>query len=211
MIVNGYKIEPGADLRGADLQYANLLDANLLDANLQDANLQDANLQDANLLDANLQDANLRRANLLDANLRRANLQDANLQDANLQGANLLDANLQDANLRRARNIPPLVYAQTLITPEGDIIGYKKCLEGVVKLKIPADALRHNAAGRKCRAEWAIVLETPNHEPAYSLWDNKFCYTEAEIVKPNGWDNDRWNECSHGIHFYLTREEAEAH
>ena len=25
------------------------------------------------------------------------------------------------------------------------------------------------------------------------------------------WDEDRWNECANGIHFFITREEAEAY
>jgi len=39
MIVNGYKIEPKADLRGANLSYANLRGADLNGANLSYANL----------------------------------------------------------------------------------------------------------------------------------------------------------------------------
>ena len=35
MIVNGYEIKPGADLRGAYLSYADLQGANLEDANLK--------------------------------------------------------------------------------------------------------------------------------------------------------------------------------
>ena len=51
-------------------------------------------------------------------------------------------------------------YNQTRILPEGDIIGYKKCRDGViVKLLIPIKAKRSHAFGRKCRAEYAKVLE----------------------------------------------------
>ncbi len=38
MIVNGYTIEPGADLRGANLREANLRAADLRGADLRDAN-----------------------------------------------------------------------------------------------------------------------------------------------------------------------------
>jgi len=30
-------------------------------------------------------------------------------------------------------------------------------------------------------------------------------------VRCDKWDDDRWNECSGGIHFFLTRAEAEAY
>ena len=42
--VNGYKIEPGADLTGADLTGANLLSANLLSANLFAAIMPDGTI-----------------------------------------------------------------------------------------------------------------------------------------------------------------------
>ena len=47
MVVNGYKIEPGADLAGANLRYANLKGANLSSADLQNADLIGANLSGA--------------------------------------------------------------------------------------------------------------------------------------------------------------------
>ena len=56
--VNGYDIEPGADLSGADLQDANLRNANLSGADMTDADLNNANLQDADLSGADLTNAN---------------------------------------------------------------------------------------------------------------------------------------------------------
>ena len=49
MEVNGYKIEPGADLHGANLSGANLTGANLTGALLINANLTNANLTNAHL------------------------------------------------------------------------------------------------------------------------------------------------------------------
>ena len=68
MIVNGYKIEPGANLSGASLSEADLSGANLSGANLSGANLAGARLTDANLTRARLVGANLSGANLSDAN-----------------------------------------------------------------------------------------------------------------------------------------------
>ena len=131
------------------------------------------------------------------------------LMSANLMGANLVRADLEGANLRGAKNAD-CVFAVTSICPEGDIIGYKNTNQGVVKLRIPEHAARSNATGRKCRASEAIVLETPNHEPATSRHDSSFVYREGETVRPaQPFDPDRWNECGAGIHFFLTRIEAE--
>jgi hypothetical protein len=197
------------DLRGANLRGANLRDANLRDANLSDANLSDANLSYANLRDANLSYANLRDANLSDANLRDANLSYANLSDANLSYANLRDANLSDANLRGAKGADYAI-ARTRILPEGSLIGWKKCLYGViVKLRIPEEAKRSHAFGRKCRAEFAEVVEIIGADTAKSSHDPGFTYEVGKRVEPDSWCDDWQDECSNGIHFFITKREAE--
>jgi hypothetical protein len=43
------------------------------------------------------------------------------------------------------------------------------------------------------------------------MHDDKTEYRVGETVTPDGFDEDRWNTCGQGIHFYLTRQEAEAH
>jgi len=183
-------------------------------ANLSWADLSGAFMPMANLYKANLSGANLSGADLYGANLYGANLYGADLSRANLSWANLSDANLSKANLIGARNIE-LVIAKTRILPEGDLIGWKKCQQGViVKLLIPSDAKRNNAFGRKCRAEFVKVLEIIGAEVGYTdailVGGTIAEYRTDEIVRPDSWDEDFKNECSHGIHFYITREEAEA-
>ena len=136
-------------------------------------------------------------------------LRGADLSGVDLRRADLRGADLSGVDLRRARNIPPIAAARTLITPAGEIIGWKKLSGGVIcKLSIPSDAKRHNATGRKCRAEYAIVLEGEGA----STHDETFVYRVGRTVRPTTpFDDDRWNECASGIHFYLTREEAEEH
>ena len=165
----------------------------------------------ANLRGADLCGADLCGANLCDANLYGADLCGANLCDANLYGANLCDADLCGANLRGARN-SELAQAQTSILPAGTLIGWKKCRNDVlVKLEIPANAKRSNAARRKCRAEFARVLEIIGAEEAVSHWNSDFVYRVGEIVKPDlPFDENRWDECASGIHFWITEEEASA-
>jgi len=215
MKTNGYTIEPEANLQGANLRRANLRGADLRRANLQEANLQEANLQGANLQGADLQEANLRRANLRRANLRGANLlvanlQGANLQEANLRGADLRGANLLVADLRGAENIPDYVYNTTIIVPAGNIIVYKKCMDNIiVTLSIPEESKRSNATGRKCRFSKATVLNLSSGEVAYSTYNNHFSYKVGDAIDIHDFDPDRWNECSTGIHAFLTKWEAE--
>lgn len=122
-------------------------------------------------------------------------------------------ANLQGANLKGAKNIPNLPW--TIIVPEGDLIVYKKVNDAennpvIIKLLIPKKAKRSNGTGRKCRAEFAKVLECPG--VCYSTHDKSFSYEKGKIVRPDKpFDENRWNGCASGIHFFLTYEEAEAY
>ena len=158
---------------------------------------------------ADLRGANLIRADLRDANLRDANLRDADLRGANLRGANSRGADLRDADLRGAiaYQVPPSC---------GAFIGWKKVTNNlIVKLKILEDAKRSSAFGRKCRCDKALVLDIQkiNGESAYtsiavSRYQKDFKYEIGEIVQVEDFDNNRFNECTSGIHFFITRDEA---
>jgi len=181
-------------------------------ADLSGANLYLANLSGANLSGANLYGADLYGANLSGANLYGANLSGANLYGANLSGANLYVSNLSGANLYEAIELSAITAAQIAITPDGVLIGWKKCNGGViVKVQIPAEAKRSNSTGRKCRAEFVDVLEVIGAEVGISQHDNKTKYITGTRVTCDTWCEDRWQECAGGIHFFITREEAEAY
>ena len=191
--------EPGgerANLRGADLS----------GANLRGADLSGANLSLSDLGGANLTGADLRGADLIGADLIWADLTGADLRGANLSGTYLSEANLTEAKLD-----------WPLVCPEkGSFIGYKKCRYNIiVKLEIPEDALRSSATSRKCRCSKARVLSITNLdgsdvnvEYAVSKKDSGFLYKVGEVASVNDFDTNRWNECSTGIHFFMTREEA---
>ena len=171
----------------------------------------------SNLRGANLWGANLRYADLRGANLRYANLRNADLGCADLSGANLWGANLSGADLSGAK-IDALAASRTLITPDGTITVWKKCYglstireSVIVELEIPRGVPRHNATGRKCRAERAVVRSISEGSGAISMHDPRFVYRVGETVVAKNYDPDRFNECGGGIHFYLTRSEAEAH
>lgn len=209
----------GADLRGADLYGANLYGANLFEANLFEANLSRADLCGADLYGANLGWANLYEAHISRADLRRANLRGANLSGANLSGADLRGANLDGANLSGAKNINiPLACPE-----KGSFIGFKKakCIydarpkDIIVELEITENAIRFSSTGRKCRCSEARVLSITNLDgtpadilEAFSAYDENFVYKVGDIVKVDNFDKNRWNECSTGIHFFITRQEA---
>lgn len=234
-----------ADLSGADIREAGLYEANFYEANLHKANLSKSDLCRANLYradlsksdlsGANLQEAYMYKAELYKANLRKANLYGANLREANLYEADLCEADIKDADLYKAelqgaKNVPFIPMA---CPDSGDFIGWKKCvLTGkaaeingriaIVKLLIPSNAERSSAAGRKCRASYAKVLEvqavdgtlladvqTKMNGKAISVYDRRTIYVPGQEVKTTTpFDPIRWNECASGIHFFINRQEA---
>ena len=188
--------------------------ANLFGANLRGANLFGANLRDANLRCADLRNANLRCADLRNADLRNADLCRADLRNADLCNADLCDADLRCASMdQMIWNIHTAFYP--LQCPDsGSYIGYKKASGLVVELEIPADARRSSATSRKCRASKAKVLSitdingNPGGDQVRSNFDPNFVYAIGETVEVTDFDDNRWNECSTGIHHFITRAEA---
>ena len=218
-----------ANLRGADLWGANLRGANLWGANLREASLRRADLREANLWRVNLQGADLWRADFRGADLQKADLRRAGLWGADLWRADLREADLREAdlwradlwgtNLREANNIPD--YVCPICCPEkGSFIGFKRayavrnCVEVIIELEIPAEAKRSSATNRKCRCSKAKVLSITDlqgiaeFQKAHSRYDNDFIYEVGKTVVVDDFDDNRWNECSTGIHFFITRSEA---
>lgn len=206
----------GADLRGANLQYADLQDADLRGANLYMANMEYASLWGANMENANLRDACLLMATLVKANLKWADLLGADITSADLRGADLRDVDLTCANMNGVKTNTRTKIDWRMVCPEsGSFIGWKKAGKYIVKLEIPADAKRSSANSRKCRASMAKVLEIQNKDgtkadvtEVKSDWGG--IYKLGRMIYPDSWDDNRWSECSHGIHFFMTREEVTA-
>jgi len=171
------------------------------------ADLRKAELRGANLYGADLCEANLREANLCGADLRKANLRGADLREADLRVANLCGADLNGIKTN-------YLTIGTHPAPEGKLIGWGSKDGRIVKMEIPEDSPRSCSTTRKFRCYFADVLEidgktTGKIEHSWNGIDITV-YEVGKRVYADSWDANRWNECSHGIHFFLTREEAEA-
>jgi len=68
-----------------------------------------------------------------------------------------------------------------------------------------------NAYGsRKCRASKVFVQEIFGATGTVAgLYYPSFIYTQGQEAIPDAYDPDPCVECAHGIHFFMTREEAE--
>jgi uncharacterized protein YjbI with pentapeptide repeats len=211
----------GANLSGAILIGSDLHRAILVEANLSEVNLVHTNLTGADLSWANLFGVRLFSADLSGADLYKSNLSGVDLSGVNLSGVDLRGANLSGANLSEAKNIDTVKWDErtafyNLTCPEeGAFIGWKKAHDLIVKLRITQDAKRSSATSRKCRCSKAEVLEIQTIDGSISKeWsvpsdrDPLFLYTVGKIVEVPDFDENRWNECSSGIHFFITRAEA---
>ena len=130
-------------------------------------------------------------------------------------------ADLCDADLRGAKNVDEVKWNMYTIfyplqCPEtGSFIGYKKASDYIIELEICADAKRSSATSRKCRCSKAKVLSITNLDGSESGltevrsdYSKEFVYRVGEIAEAPDFDENRWNECTAGIHFFVTREEA---
>ena len=195
-------VKGGADLRGADLRGADLSGADLSGADLRGADLRGADLRGAYLRGADLSCADLSCAYLSCADLRGADLSCAYLRGADLRGA----------DLSCAKEVP---YIPLACPSDGAFIGWKKVSGCIIQLLIPEDAKRCSATTQKCRCEFAKVVSITridNGEELQSIKNTAYSpsvtYKVGEIVKPDSFDENRWNECSHGIHFFINKQDA---
>ena len=135
----------------------------------------------------------------------------AYLRDADLRGAYLGGADLRGAYLGGAKGDPYIPFA---CPSDGAFIGWKKVNGKLVKLEIPEDARRCSATSQKCRCDKAKVLaitDTDGRNPIQSIFNNSYSgvtYKVGEMVYPDRFDENRWNECSNGIHFFINKQDA---
>lgn len=119
----------------------------------------------------------------------------------------LRGADLRDADLRGAEgNL--IEYRKGKILTK-DIIGYKKCIGNeIVTLKIPRGSIVFSINGNKCRSNQAEVIGIDGGNRAFSSYKYMSYYAGDKITVYDF--NCEYNvECAEGIHFFMTREEAE--
>lgn len=173
----------------------------------------------------NLEKSNLSGSDLRGIDLSYSNLCGTKLLATDCSGAKFTgcstdhDTDFTYANLIGSFDVTFVPFA----CPEkGEFIGWKRVKDYLVKLKIPEDAKRSSATSYKCRCDKAFVLRIYNLDgsdadldelnvDARGLLKNHhefeqitapITYKVGEIAYADSFDDDRWNECSHGIHFF---------
>ena len=208
-----------ADLGWTDLSNRDLSHVNLSFANLDYAILENSDLSYSIFTGTNFSYAKLKNSDLSVATFNYANFFGADLDNNNLNYSNFNCAIFNDANLTTI-NYKEKQKLFALQCPEkGSFIGYKAAITErghlcIIELLIPKDAKRSSATSRKCRCSKAKVLSITsidgavNYSLAHSVFDENFIYRVGETVEVKDFDENRWDECSTGIHFFITRGEA---
>ena len=126
-------------------------------------------------------------------------------------------ADLRGAYLSGAKEIP---YIPLACPSDGAFVAWKKVRTlssgYLVKLQVPEDARRSSATTNKCRCDKALVLDiyeigNEDHhidEIINTSQDAELLYKVGEMVYPGSFDENRWEECSHGIHFFINKQDA---
>jgi len=207
LIGEGSSIREIAENNKYNLSHAYLAYADLFRANLSHADLSHADLSHAYLAYADLAYADLSHAYLAYADLFRTNLSHAILSHAK----NLYDAYLAYADLSHA-----ILPNYKICPEEGQFIAFKKGRNSeIIKLLIPEDAKRNSCLiSRKCRSSKAIVISITKDGKeldSCECWNKAYdlVYKVGETIYPDSYNKDIRTDCSHGIHFFITREEAE--
>ena len=199
----------GAIMFGAIMRGAIVRGANMRGANMRGADMRDADMRGANMRGANMHKADMHKADLSGAIVRGADMRDTIMRGAVMRGVDMRGAVMRDADMRSARG------GYMACPSEGSFVGWEKTAGRVVKLLIPEDARRNSAGAERGRCDKAYVVEIQNTdgtradiEAVVSDHDSNFIYTLGSTIEVPGFDDNRWNECAPGIHFFIDRRAA---
>lgn len=201
------------DLSGWDLSN---MDFTL--SSLQNVVLSGVDFHDSSVENALFDGCTLHGANFQNANMKTASFRYCDMGECNIKGANLYGAVLEYADLEGIVSDEMTQWFRLRCPEKGPFLAYKKCVnDRMVQLLVPADAKRTSATLPSCRCSKAKVLTIKsfdfkeNFEEAWSLVDENFVYKKGEWVEVKDFNEDRWMDSTTGIHFWMSREEAEAY
>lgn len=193
-----------------DLSMVNLSEAVLKSVTLSKSNMFMAKFSESSLYDVTFSECDGGCCRFADCTWDEVKIKKCEFPYSTTNGVTLLsEPEIKDSNL----------YGATFnsVCPETGAFEAWKIVERIylVKLRVPADAKRSSAATIKCRCSKAKVLdilntETRHHVKSVENHTQGFTckYEVGKIVKPDSFDPRWWNECSHGIHFFLRKEQA---
>ena len=193
--------------------------ANFSNAFLYDINLSGTNLRGACFRGALLKNVKFIGTDLTAADFTGADFVSTDLSNAILCGAYLKGVTVDSIYINENTKISVPLYCPS----SGSFIGWKKALYHdvkttcIVRLLIPEDAKRSSAFDKKCRCDKAVILGAYDYVTGHpleestlirSLFDPEFAYHIGDTITIPNFDDNRWEECSSGFHFFIDEESA---
>ena len=193
-----------ADLSRSNFRYASIRDCNFSNAELDCSDCNSIVIKNSNFSNANLFDANFVKAGIVNSNFKESKLHDTIFTRARIGNTNFKEAKTNHTTTGLYSSCPE----------EGSFIGFKKANGCLVKLKILSDARRSSATGYKCRCDKAKVLKITDLKTGEEVkeiasnFDISFIYKVGKIVEEPNYNENKWEECAEGIHFFLNKDLA---
>lgn len=214
-------------LRFASFKGATIADVHFVECDCKAAELMCSSISYTEIKDCIFTAASFKLARISYTRIKNTNFDYAFFKAAEFQCGYMVDCDLNESDIahtyfhglsvKDAKNIP---HVGMKCPSHGSFIAWKACKHRrknvIVKLLIPEDAKRISFTSLKCRADKAVVLEIQDADgnkldfkTARSLMDPSFVYTVGGTVYPeHPLNEDRFEECSSGIHFFVDRDIA---
>lgn len=215
-----------ANLTRSYFHGASFMMASLISISAYHACFVQACFQGACLTEANLSYSILHNAVFVDSKLEATKFDKTYLSGATFEKVRIYHTSFKETNeLNELSNTSDAIKdviskeVPSACPEEGSFIGWKKThFNGetyIVKLKIPESAHRSSGTGRMCRCDKAKVLEIQNLDGSKakikvvrSFYDHDFTYELGKTIEVPYFSKNRFDECSPGIHFFISRQEA---
>ncbi|WP_242961462.1 pentapeptide repeat-containing protein [Peptostreptococcus faecalis] len=198
----------GMDLSKIDFSWSDFVNVKFIETNFEDSVLGNTMCKGIDFSGSNFRGANLENGDFRNSNLSNTNCDETVFTGALLEGANLENLIYTDKTIHFKMSCPETGY----------FFGYKKCFnDRLVKLLIPKDAKRCSGTTNACRCDKAKTVSITNldgtgfYREATSFVDGEFSYRLGEYSYADEFNDDRWLESTHGIHFWMSKEEALAY
>lgn len=211
---------PKLDLKGASIEGLDLsgMDFSRVDfswAEFSNVNFRGCIFDESNLSNIRARQTDFSNSLFKDAILCGGDFRTCDLSNSDCDGTDFTEAILLDTKLEGVRDTEKTKHFRVHCPENGYFFGYKKCFnDRLVTLLIEKDSKRCSSTSGACRCDKARVVaitsldERVSYDEAVSFVDGEFIYKLGEVVEADSYNENRWLDSSHGIHFWMTKEEA---
>lgn len=221
--INGIAVHPNCTAKNS-----NFRGAAFNRVNMHHSDFRYSDFDGTILINSNISHSNLTKASFVGANISGSNFQGCNLEYADFSGAIWGDSDFRNTDLRTAKlnfgYFSTVMIDKTTQLPDFqipqnvDLTGWKVFRNAknpsklvIGEIRIPKSAKRTACLGsNKCRASAIILVNLSNGDSVANSWyQTNFVYNIGEVTNAGSYDPDIRKECSFGIHFFTTPEQAE--